>query len=209
VGRRLARIVGDAHAAIDAEGNLAPVIHGRLGPAAVIVEADGEIRVEASDPRVEGSALAPEIARGGRLTPRADVYGLGAIARTLLVAGDVGPLGTARPDLPEAVAAAIDRALEPDPSRRRITAVELEAWLASLDPHDVGRRELAALVARLTAPPRRTRDPRPAREEPLSPLASACVALATAAVVFAAGALVAEHLVAARPDPAGSSARSP
>lgn len=172
LGHALAAMLAEAHAALDGEGNPAPVIRGAL---AVRVDAEGEVLLLPEG----GERTAPEILAGGRLTPRADVHALGAILLPLLG----GSTGDAE------LLAAISTATEPDPSRRRITCVEIEAWLARGADLDAGRRALAAAVqsfldAQVVPPP---------WSRPLAAPAQVGVALVTAAAVFAAGVAVAER----------------
>ncbi len=171
LGRALAAALATEHARLDDEGNLAAVLHGHLEAGLVRVGADGAVAVVAAAAGAPGTA--PELLQGGRLTPRADVYALGAI---------LAPLLAGSPD--EELLAALATALEPDAARRRITCVELEALLERGADLDAGRRALGEAVRSYLA----ERD----EARPLSTPARVAVALVTAAAVFAAGVAVAE-----------------
>ncbi len=96
--------------------------------------------------------LAPEALAAGADTPQRDIYSLGVLlfhlatgrypvqARTLAdiraahARGDRTSLRQLRPDLPSPLLAAIERALEPDPTRRFADAASMEAALDSSRP---------------------------------------------------------------------------
>lgn len=143
VGQRVGRALAEAHGALDEEGNVAPRVHGCVAPDVVRVMRDGEVSLSEAGAERSGSGgeiaryRAPELAGGGQATPRADVFALARIVRVLLGGRDA----------PGEIEAALARALEPSPARRKITCVELEAWLATLGDRDAGRRELASIVA--------------------------------------------------------------
>ena len=170
IGHRLAALLGDAHAALDEEGNPAPRARGALTLRGVLVDASGYVALGAEEP---GAPAAPEVAAGGRLTPRADVHALGALLLELL-----------DPSEDPELEAAIGLAIEPDPARRRVTCVELEALLGRGVDASAAREALGARVRASLAP-------RP--QSPISTLARIVVAFATAAVVFATGVLVVER----------------
>jgi eukaryotic-like serine/threonine-protein kinase len=116
----LARALGDLHAR--------GIVHGALTPRAIVFTGDGrpllaDIGVavatgEVPDPERSGF-VAPEVTRGSTPDPRADVFGLAAVAFALLTGR---PLSVDRPVLgafaPPALVAAIEAGLDPDPARR-------------------------------------------------------------------------------------------
>jgi eukaryotic-like serine/threonine-protein kinase len=134
------------------------VAHGELHPSNVIETEDRRIvlvdglepfcgAADAGDPHaaLEATYAAPEVVRGARATPRADVWALGVMTRRLLAgvhpfeAGELAatlsrilydaPLGVAvaRPDLPATFAAAVDRAHARSPRARYRTVADFAA----------------------------------------------------------------------------------
>ncbi|KYF86734.1 hypothetical protein BE20_28170 [Sorangium cellulosum] len=121
-------------------------VHGALRPDCVLIAADRRptithfglvrlFRLGASDAAREPRVVAPELLSGGKVGPRADVYGLGAVLYELVCGRELDD-GQARmpggrcprltfPDgTPQAVRAVIEMALAEDP-RRRHASVEL------------------------------------------------------------------------------------
>ena len=156
--------------------------------------------------------MSPEQARARPLDRRSDLFSLGVVAWELLTGKrlfhrrneldmlravqmcDVPPLASVRPDVPPALAAAVETALAADPDERWATAAELagalSAWLASagetspkvhlsetmarLFGADAAERRLAAVstpseatAANLMLPPDEPSDPH--RFSPLRP----------------------------------------
>ncbi|MFT3766725.1 MAG: hypothetical protein QM820_14605 [Minicystis sp.] len=183
LGHAVASALADAHEAFDAEGNPAPVIHGRLRPEVVRIDRDGAVwidglgeRENAAEASVDEGWPAPELRAGGRMTARVDVYALGVLLRELGVASG-GELGEA-----------IAKATEERPGRRRITCFEVAAWLAHGCDLAAGRRALARMVEAGERAPVEM-----AGGRPLSVPARIGVAAITAAVVFAGGVLAIER----------------
>ncbi|CAN5922833.1 hypothetical protein BH11MYX4_BH11MYX4_13020 [soil metagenome] len=179
-----------AHGQKDASGASAPVVHRSVGPSSVVIGWDGTCKLgdfgwtrvrsviaslspaESSDHATNTLLIAPEQARGGSVTERADVFCAALLAlrvatgRTpyarfrdtatgVLLAmseGKVMPLSKTRADLPPAVRAAFDRALEPDPAARTITAAELHAAVQGSFDLPAGKEALVRLVARWREP---------------------------------------------------------
>jgi serine/threonine-protein kinase len=154
-----------------------------------------------------GEYLAPEQASGGRISPATDVYSLGVVLWELL-AGDVPFSGKSfvavalrhvnepppdlrqvRPDASPRLAAAVDRALAKDPSRRfpsmAALAAELRACLADLEGEAPAEDSALTLI---TAPVPAPAPPRPAaparRRRPVA--AYVVIALLVAGAAFAA-----------------------
>lgn len=111
------------------------------------------------------SYLAPELVQGKSASPASDIYALGivlweALTGERLFAGEtdqerirkvrmaeVPPLAERRKDLPEALLAAVERALRPDPSQRFENADQMgRELLRVLSPDPVGARELGQSV---------------------------------------------------------------
>ncbi|XYH95657.1 protein kinase domain-containing protein [Sorangium sp. So ce1128] len=133
--------------------------HGALGPDRVFITSKRDysisqfglvrlFRIEPHEAAREPLVAPPELLSGDRVGPRADVYGLGdllyeLVCRRSLDAGQPGTLGAQRNrpvipiEIPRAVAAVIETALEEDPRRRYrnvdhfITVLEglLDAWV--------------------------------------------------------------------------------
>jgi serine/threonine-protein kinase len=159
------RVIGQVAEALD-YAHARRVIHRDLKPDNVLMDEAGNCylsdfgiaKVVESSPVVSGTVgagtpkyMAPEQIRGGRPTPRSDIYALGAMAFELLsgrppfeaedtpalmymhVYEPVPRLAEVRPDLPAAVASlqnVIDRAMAKAPEARYTTAGEFSASLA-------------------------------------------------------------------------------
>ncbi len=148
IGTQLLEALGTAHAA--------GLVHRDVKPANVLVDRKGNVKLAdfgiakrfdalaeslTTDGMVVGSPryLAPEQAAGRVVTPAADQYAVGVLLYEMLAgtrppapaASDaVGPdVRAERPDVSDAVATAISRALAPCPERRFSSAMELAASL--------------------------------------------------------------------------------
>jgi eukaryotic-like serine/threonine-protein kinase len=177
MGLQLAAALGHAHETTDDEGNLTPVIHRNLHPQNVMISWEGQVRLtgfglgkilgrtpDTIVGNIKGTPgyMAPEQARGERVTTRADVYGLAVLLWSLL-AGREPPVNEERPasliklraDIPREIAAALDAALEPNPDKRKITCQELEQWLSKVVKPEPARTELREKILML----RSTRSP--------------------------------------------------
>jgi serine/threonine-protein kinase len=118
------------------------------------------------------SYLAPELTRNAMPTAQSDIYSLGivlwqAFAGRKLFKGDtqaevvqsarrreIPPLVSVRPDLPEALLAVVDSALERDPADRFSSAMAMRSALASVlraHPEPTDARRLAESVAHARA----------------------------------------------------------
>ncbi len=175
---RIGRQLCGALAAVHAAG----LVHGDVKAANVICEPGGRVMLGDFGSCVETSSgvphsaspatAAPEVLRGKGITQAADLYSLGALLH-LLVSGRLpveaptlddlltahstgarSDLARLRPDLPPAFAAAVARALEPDPGRRFVSAGEMDAALATVPcggsatvPPDRRPRRLGLAVA--------------------------------------------------------------
>jgi tetratricopeptide (TPR) repeat protein/TolB-like protein len=144
-----------ALAAVHAAG----LVHGDIKAQNVMREDGGRlVLMDFGAGRVQGSGaanvagtpmyLAPEVLAGGPPTPRSDIYSVGVLLFHLLTdaypctAADLDGLRAAhasgervwlrdlRPDLPDSLVDAIERALDPDPARRFASAGEMERALA-------------------------------------------------------------------------------
>lgn len=151
IGRDLCRALAAIHGA--------GLVHGDVKTQNVMRESGGRIvlmdfgagqRLGAAE-AAAGTPLysAPEVLAGGPPTRQSDLYSLGVLMFTLLTgrypyeADDIDGLRRAhadgarvylrdlRPDLPDALVDAIERALESDPARRHASAGAMERALAS------------------------------------------------------------------------------
>ncbi|MDI1448165.1 serine/threonine protein kinase, partial [Polyangium sp. 6x1] len=174
LGRALAGALAHAHAAKDEEGTPTPVIHRTMHPENVLIGWDGHVRLTGfglgkilgRSPDtvafvIKGAPgfMAPEQARGERVTPKADVYGLAVLLWSLYAATkppEVGtrpkPLATLRPDLPKELTSAIDGALEPSADKRKVSCQELERVLNKAPGIEEGQKDLEEKVAPLKGP---------------------------------------------------------
>jgi len=112
---------------------------------------------------------APEVLRGAKASPRADLYALGVVLYRLVTGcypveaktveelkqkldrGDTVPLRVRRPDLPAAFVRVVERALAPDPAQRFADAAEMERALAAGIGVDRAPVRTAASVRRALA----------------------------------------------------------
>lgn len=112
--------------------------------------------------------VAPEEARGDQASASSDVFCAALVAWRLATGrtpyarlrdsasermiamseGDLGSFDKVRPDLPASVREAFDRALEPDPAKRTITAQQLLESMKGAFQIELGQKALAKLLQR-------------------------------------------------------------
>ncbi|RLB58346.1 MAG: hypothetical protein DRI90_16865, partial [Deltaproteobacteria bacterium] len=159
LGRALVEALEASHGATDERGKPLPLVHGQLSPYQVLIAWNGDVkllgvglstifRLAASNAQIPAEALpyqAPEVRHGGQVTTRANVYSAAALLWALFLqrtpptdgTSRLESLVTARPDIPGAVAAALDQALEPSITKRTITCQKLaKAFAGSKDACD-------------------------------------------------------------------------
>jgi serine/threonine-protein kinase len=180
----VARGLHAVHELRDASDELLGVVHQDVTPHNVIVDYDGSTKLldfgvarmvsrdgsRTEHVRGKPPYLAPEQVLLERIDRRADIYALGAVMYELLTgARSSGPSGAPatertsandvralRPEVPEAVARVVARALEVDPDRRFSTADEMRRALteareeSGVEAVDEG---VVAAWARAVAPP--------------------------------------------------------
>jgi hypothetical protein len=181
-------VLTQAAAAIDhLHSHAPPVVHGDVKPANLVRRHNGQIvlvdfgmAAEADAARVGTIGyVAPEVARGEKPTPAADVYGLAATAVALITGTPpqgndlVGP--DIEPGMTAALARTLRRALSTDPERRpasaqafverlrtanrgelptgvvALSAIELAESAALWDEHPAEMRTVSAQLADLIA----------------------------------------------------------
>jgi hypothetical protein len=174
VGVDLARALAAVHGAGLVHGDVKPENVLRAEGGRIVLMDFGSGRdLEEGDPgaptrEISGSPLymAPETILAGEVSPRGDLYSLGVLLYEMVSgslpvraagldelrerhrAGRAVLLRDARPDLPEPFVRAVEKSLEPDPSRRYATAGEMERALASAIGIDAGESRPAEVPAR-------------------------------------------------------------
>ena len=185
---RIFSALAAAHAAKDPlSGEFGPVIHRDINPSNVLIPWDGHVKIadfgmakvsgldsEAPSGLVKGTYgyVAPEQARGQKVTIRADVY-VGCLllwelltARKAFVRGTgsdleflrmiaqsrLPSLASLRPDLPRPLLDVVERGLQSDPDRRALQADEVCSVLRSVTDLDDGHGALVATLAALREP---------------------------------------------------------
>jgi formylglycine-generating enzyme required for sulfatase activity len=119
------------------------VVHGDLTPANVIVSQTGEIKLrnfELATAKLGTSAyVSPEAGRGDPVTPRSDIFALGALLYALAAGtppphgdGDAPPLAAMAPGIDPRFAAIVHRCLRSDPRQRFASGDSAYAALAAL-----------------------------------------------------------------------------
>jgi Tol biopolymer transport system component len=177
IGLTLARALSAVHRAGLVHRDVKPqnVLRERGGRIVLMDFGIGfDARAQASAPEVAGTPLyiAPELLAGDEATPRSDIYSLGVLlfhlvtgeypiaaltfddARAAHRAREYRYLHDVRSDLPEAFVRVVERALQPDPSRRFESAGALEAALshaAGVQTLGVESGRTGGRVARLRA----------------------------------------------------------
>ena len=173
-----------AHALVDEQGNPTPVVHRDVQPAHIVISNDGMVRLtgfgiakiagtvgDTAVGFVKGTPayMAPEQARGEKITERADVYAAGLVVWEMLTGRSamprdarpgaellrmisgrrVEPLSTQRTDIPREIAAAIDACLELSAEKRSIRCADVERWLKKVVDVNVGRDLLRERIVQM------------------------------------------------------------
>ena len=141
------------------------------------------------------SYLAPEILAGGVSTSASDVYSVGVLLYEALTGAPAPPpgaargpsLASARPEVPTAVVAAVDRARSPDPAARFVDAAAMSAALGVSATGAVAAVEAPPVAASTQVLPVAPAAPAGARRlRPGNALLAVAVALFVALIVTAA-----------------------
>jgi TolB-like protein len=216
VGQELCRALGAVHAAGLVHGDVkAQNVIRESGGRFVLMDFGAGQFVDdqrSTSARATGTPLylAPEVLQGGCVTIQSDIYALGVLLYLLATGtypvkasstedlaaahmrGERRNLRDARPDLPDAFVAAVQRAVEPDPQRRYATVGEMLSGLTRVTAGGVSGR-MTAIRPPFTAPRRRW--------SPTHVLAAAALGLAI--VVAAATWFTTDRSTAAPPGVAG------
>jgi eukaryotic-like serine/threonine-protein kinase len=175
------------HRLTDDEGAPLGMIHCDISPGNVMMNLGGEVKlIDFGVARASGVPIsglpggkiryrAPEQVRNEELDPRSDIYSVGVVLWELLAGeriyesltleeilervqrGDVPPVESARPGLPDGLVRVLRRALYPDPLYRYPHAA---AFIRALEDLEIGRdparsrRVLAEIVRAVTIPRR-------------------------------------------------------
>lgn len=179
VGHVLAQALDHAHAGVDREGVPLHLVHCDVSPSNVFISRLGEIKlgdfgVALTPGAAKGGAgalgkihyLAPEQIRGEEVTPRTDLFALGAVLFELLtdekafpgtsvdevgqriLRGELRAPSEARPEVPFELDALVLRCLAPRPSDRWESAANLAAEIATRYDPAVGTPLAIAAVVR-------------------------------------------------------------
>ena len=198
VGQELCRALGAVHAAGLVHGDVKAqnVIRESGGRFVLMDFGAGQFIDEGQSDgkRAAGTPLylAPEVLQGSRVTVQSDIYALGVLLYLLVTGtypvkassteeliaahqrGQRRHLRDARPDLPDAFIAAVERALDPKPQRRYSTVGELLSGLTRVTAGGISGR-LTAIRPAFRAP---SRGWRPTRTITIVALGLALVAAA-------------------------------
>jgi len=139
----LAQLCVDVARVLDAAARVG-IVHGDLTPANILMcQQDSRVRLTDFGMRIPGEApsvfTAPELASGGFQTVQTDMYSLGVTLRHAATGRPVPPgLLQHRPDLPPALAFAIDRMTAPSPRDRPVSWDEAIAEVLAACPRVAG-----------------------------------------------------------------------
>lgn len=183
VVERVLSALAYAHAMRDEQQSPTPIVHRDVSPSNVLVDWNGGVKLAdfgiakmmgATSATTVGvvkgtlGCMAPEQARGERVTERADVYAAGLLAWRLATGRvpfekqrrdefellramrnpRIKPLSVLRPDLPQSLLECVHVALATEPEMRDVTAAKMaEIVRANVDVR-AGQVELADLLAR-------------------------------------------------------------
>lgn len=183
-----------AHSLADEQGAPTPVIHRDVQPAHIVMAADAQVRLAGFGiAKISGAEsntavgfvkgtpayMAPEQARGEKVSLRVDVFAAGLVVwemltgRSVVPGPEVGqgaellaliggrrvePLSSVRHDLPRELVAAVDACLEFSPTKRQIRCGDVVRWIDKLVDLNAGRTDLKERLvqvrnAALRAPP--------------------------------------------------------
>jgi serine/threonine protein kinase len=185
VAHRIFGALAHAHALTDEQGQRTPVIHRDVQPAHVVIGSDGQVRLSGFGiAKIAGTTgdtavgfvkgtpayMAPEQARGDKVTERVDVYAAGLVVWEMLCGKSAAPradvpagaellklisgrrvetVSSLRKDVPREIAAAIDACLEPSADKRTIRCADVEKWLTKVVDVASGCMELKERVVQL------------------------------------------------------------
>jgi len=173
-----------AHSLTDDQGQPTPVVHRDVQPAHIVISNDGQVRLtgfgiakiagtvgDTAVGFVKGTPayMAPEQARGDKITERVDVYAAGLVMWEMLTGRSalprdarpgaellrmisgrrVEPVSALRPEIPREIGAAIDACLELSPEKRSIRCADVERWLKKVVDVNNGRDVLRERIVQM------------------------------------------------------------
>ncbi|MDN5858912.1 MAG: hypothetical protein L0H84_09835 [Pseudonocardia sp.] len=126
-----AEMLEQAAAKLDA-AHAAGVVHGVLGPGAVLLDLEAGtvgVREPSAAPEPDPGFRPPEVIYGAAPGPAADVYAIGALLQLCLTGEPPRPGGPRTSGLPEGIGDVVARAMRTDPEARHATCAAVLADL--------------------------------------------------------------------------------
>lgn len=186
-GETAAEILEQAAEKLDA-AHAAGIVHGRLGPGAVLLDLEAGtvgVREPAGAPEPATGFVAPEVRHGEEPSAAADVYAIGALLHLCLTGDPPRPGELRMSPLPSGTGEVVARAMRTEPDSRHVSCGAVLEHL---------RRSSGPPAAALPAP---ERDERASTEPDVRPAHRMAIRLSRGNVLIAVAALVVVALVGA------------